>query len=173
MWRMRLTLRLLLKNLLLFVGLSSFAQSKSDCKFPFNHLLWHDRIDREQRNLLRPDAKGNFVFRAGENEDVNYYVTQAITQKIDALQCSIEKDSLTRDQRKIGYLSGLEKLLSNFRIMNRAGQFTASHFPKALEVFKQAMALDEKEESIEDLIDKNTYEVGQLILRTGAFNDNP
>ena len=102
---MRLSLRLLLKSLLLIAGINSFAQTSytqasfnnSGCKPPFNRQRWHDLVDASQRNALK-------AFQGSTNEEVKYYVTQSLTKRIDDLQCVIEKDSLTRDQPKIGYL---------------------------------------------------------------------
>ena len=45
---------------------------------------------------------------------LNIMLPKAITKRIDDLQCTIEKDSLTKDQPKIGYLRGLDDLLKKF-----------------------------------------------------------
>lgn len=170
---MRLTLRLLLKNLLLLVGLHSFAQPPDKgCKPPKNHELWHDRIDREQKNALKADGKADNWFQAGNNEEVNYYVTQGLTQKVDELQCKIEKDTIAKDQQKVGYLRGVENMLRNFTSLYRSRQFTASHFPTVLKAYQAAMALDERGQSIETVIDENNYDVGRLVLASAAFDRN-
>src|SRR5438270_12788904 len=113
---MSLTLRLLLKSLLLIVSTHSFAQASPDkgCKPPKSHELWHDRIDREQRNALKADGRADQQFVAGNNEETNYYVTLALTKRIDQLECFIENDSTTKDQQKVGYLRGLENMIRNF-----------------------------------------------------------
>jgi hypothetical protein len=172
---MRLTLRLLLKSLPLFVGSWSFAQTTpaNDCKPPKNHELWHDRIDREQKNALKADGRADMVFYAGGNEDVNYYVTQALTKKIDDLQCSIERDSTLKDQQKVGYLRGLENLVHNFISFYRSRQFVPAHFPTALGVYQLAMGVDKNGNTIEQLVQQNNYDVGRLLLASGAFDRNP
>src|SRR5687767_13322930 len=115
MRRMRLTLRLLLKSLLLFVGSYSFSQTSvslsqtitKDCKPPIGRVLWHDRIDKEQKNTLRADGKADLEFKAGNNEDLNYYITKAIIRRVDDIQCRIEMDTTLGDQKKKVYLSGM------------------------------------------------------------------
>jgi hypothetical protein len=172
---MRLTLRLLLKSLLLFVCSYSFGQTTTDkgCKPPKNHELWHDRIDREQKNALRADGRADQVFYTGNNDEVNYYVTLSLTKRIDELQCSIEKDTTTGDQQKVGYLRGLENLLKSFVSFYKARQFNAAHFPAALTAYEAAMAKDKRQETVEEIIQQGSYEVGRLVLSSAAFDRNP
>lgn len=150
-----------MKSLLLFVGVHSFAQN-TNCKPPIGRALWHDRIDREQKNILR-------AFQGGSNEDVNYYVRQAVTKKVDVLQCHIETDSTLGDQKKKGYLLGIEKILKNFMALHRGRQFNASHFPSALEAYQQTMEKDIKKQNFEPVLEKTPYDVHWLVLLSDAF----
>ena len=174
MRRMVQTLRILIACFTLSFGIQLNAQPKSNkgCKPPKNRELWHDRIDREQRNALRADGKADNYFQAGNNEDINYFITQAITEKVDELQCKIELDTLCNDQRKVGYLRGLENLLKDFTSSFRNHQFTASHLPVALDAFEKGMYLDERGESIEGIVDQNAYDVGKLLMNSNAFERN-
>src|ERR1700712_1852737 len=125
-------LRLLLFSFLLFIAFSSLAQPLvKSCKPPKNRELWHDRIDREQKNVLKSDGKADQYFQAGSNEDINYFITEAVDNRVDDLQCRIETDSTIGDQKKVGYLRGIENLLRNFSSLYRSRQFTPSHFPSA------------------------------------------
>ena len=179
MWLMSLPLRLLLKSLLLIPALPSIAQTfvsqtvtDNGCKPPIGRVLWHDRIDREQKNTLKVDGRADEKFVAGNNEDLNYYITQAVTKRIDYLQCKIENDSLLGDQKKKGYLLGLEKMLRNFSSYYRGRQFTAANFPAALDAYDKAVERDRKKESVERIIEQNAYDVGLLVLSSDAFTDN-
>ncbi|MGN6166067.1 MAG: hypothetical protein ACTHOF_16150 [Flavisolibacter sp.] len=172
MRRMVPTLRLLFAGLPFLLSLSSYAQTDKGCKPPIGRALWHDRIDREQKNALKADGKADQVFYAGNNEDINYYVTQAINQRIDDLQCMIEKDSTIGDQKKKAYLLGIERILKNFIIGYRNRQFTPSRFPTLLETFEVAMDKDKKGETIEPLIEQSSYEVGKLLVASQAFDRN-
>src|SRR6478672_8879966 len=171
MRRMVQTLRILITCFTLSFGIQLNAQPKPDkgCKPPKNRELWHDRIDREQRNALKADGKADNYFQAGNNEDINYFITQAIIEKVDELQCKIERDTLSNDQRKVGYLRGLENLLKDFTSTFRNHQFTASHLPVALDAFEKGMYLDERGESIEGIVDQNAYDVGKLLMNSNAF----
>ena len=173
MWRMRLSLRLLLKSLLLIAGINSFAQTSytqasfnnSGCKPPFNRQRWHDLVDASQRNALK-------AFQGSTNEEVKYYVTQSLTKRIDDLQCVIEKDSLTRDQPKIGYLRGLDDLIKKFTVSYKNRQFGASNLPAALDAYEECMMKDERRQSIEGIIYNSPYEVANLLVDCGAFRNN-
>jgi hypothetical protein len=171
---MHLSLRLLLKSLLLIVGLNSFAQTSytqtsfntnAGCKPPFNRQRWHDIIDYDQRNALKS-------YQGGSNEEVKYHVVQTMTRHIDDLQCLIETDSLTKDQPKIGYLRGLDDLLKKFISLNKARQFNASSLPNALTAYQECMLRDERKQTIEDIVDRSPYEVANLLIESGAFRNN-
>ena len=77
------TLRFLFTGLPFLMSFFSNAQNDKGCKPPIGRVLWHDRIDREQKNVLKADGKADGLFFAGSNEDVNYFVTQTIVQRID------------------------------------------------------------------------------------------
>ncbi len=173
MRRMVPTLRLLFTSLPFLMSLHSYAQTDKDCKPPIGRALWHDRIDREQKNVLRADGKADQLFFAGNNEDVNYFVTQTIVQRIDALQCKIEKDSSIGDQKKKAYLLGVERTLKNFINSYRSRQFTPSRLPDLLDAFEIAMEKDKKGETIELIVEESSYEVGRLLVASQAFDRNP
>jgi len=172
------SLRLLVKSLPLFICSYAGAQyaapaADKSCKPPKNHELWHDRIDREQKNALRSDGRADQVFFAlGSNEDVSYYVTLALTSRIDDLQCRIEKDSTIKDQQKVGYLRGVENLLRNFSTFYRSRQFAPAHLPTAIDAYEDAMSRDKRGESIEPVIEGAVYDVGRLVLASDAFSRN-
>ena len=167
---MRLTIFILSKSLLLLSSFNSFAQPPQfsidkGCKPPIGRALWHDRIDREQKNTSR-------AFQNYSNEEIDYQVKQAIVKKIDALQCKIETDSSMSDQKKKAYLLGVENILKKFTSAYRNRQFAASHFPAAVEAYELAMEKDKKFQSIETIVDQNSYEVGKLLVESDAFRNN-
>lgn len=122
-------------------------------------------IDASQRSALK-------VFQGNSNEEVRYHVTQTLTKRVDDLQCIIEKDSLTKDQPKIGYLRGLDDFIKKFTGLYKSKQFNASFFPTALDAYEQCMVRDERKQSIEDLVDRSSYEVANLLIECGAFRNN-
>ena len=102
--------------LLLLKGIDAYAQTSvsynstdKGCKPPITRVRWHDDVDKAQKRLV--DLKIN----AGDNEDLNFFITQALTHRVDAVQCGIDSDPNSREQQKIAYLRGLEALLKNSR----------------------------------------------------------
>jgi hypothetical protein len=142
------------------------------CKAPIGRQMWHDRINREQNNTLRADGKADVYFHAGANEEINYMVTQAITQKVDNLQCKIELDTTLGDQAKKGYLTGIEKILKNFTTLFRSRKFNPANLPTTLDAYAEAILRDQRKESIEDIITRNSYDINMLVLSSDAFNNN-
>jgi hypothetical protein len=173
MGRMHLTFRftLILTIFTLTTGLAQKNTGKG-CKPPISRQLFHDYIDREQRNTLRSDGKADDVFYISQNEEVNYLITQSIVHKIDAMQCQIEKDTLTSDQKKVTYLRGIERLLRNFIPIFRARKVNASQLPTIIDAYDRAMGLDKIASSIEPVIEKAGYDAGNLVVGSGAFDNN-
>jgi hypothetical protein len=175
MGRMYLTFRLTLLAALFILSTSGFAQKNSDkgCKPPIRRQLFHDYIDREQKNALKADGKADGVFYVSTDEDVNFLITQAMTVHIDAIQCEIEKDTSTNDQKKVTYLRGLERTLRNFTALYHSRKFNASSFPAVADAYETAMKYDKTSASIEPVIEKSSYDVGNMLIASGAFDNNP
>lgn len=144
--------------------------TNSGCKPPLSRELWHTYIDREQKNAIR--ASGGTTSFQNENEQVSYYVTSALVQRVDALQCKIEQDSTLTDQKKVLYLRGVEKLLRTFTAQYKTHQFNASHLPDAISAYENVMARDIQGEPMNFYIAQLPYDIGKLIVDCGAFERN-
>ncbi|GAA4317791.1 hypothetical protein GCM10023184_01620 [Flaviaesturariibacter amylovorans] len=143
------------------------------CQPPRQRQLFHDYVDRQQGNALRADGKADNEFRAGTNEDVNFQLTHVLTKRIDALQCSIEQDTLARDQKKVAFIRGIERMLINFTSNLRARRVQPAHLPALFDAYEAAMALDRTGASIVPLVQRSSYEVGNYLLLSQAFDNNP
>src|SRR5687768_7306763 len=108
---------------------TSVAQISADkgCRPPISRARWHDDIDKAQRRLI--EQKVN----AGDNEDLNFFVNQSVTKRVDALQCTIDSDATMREQQKIAYLRGLESVLKQYLSSYRSRKMTAAQFPVTLD----------------------------------------
>jgi hypothetical protein len=175
---MHSTLRILLFIAPYFVGYHSFAQSKQQakggCKPPIGRQLYHEYIDKEQRAALGADGKSDNKFQAPNTDnEVNFLVTQALVGKIDALQCTIESDTTTDQRRKVAYLRGTERFLRLFTDAYRGRRISPSHMPDVVTAFETAINLDKRGASLDELIGKNSFQVGSLLINSGAFDANP
>lgn len=141
-------------------------------KVDIKRQLFHDYVDREQKNVLKADGKADNFFGLSKDEEVNFFITQALTQRVDQLQIDIELDSATDHSRKVSYLRGLENMLKNFSTKLRTSRFNYSYLPLILDTYQTAVQKDSKGESIESLVQKSTYEVGNMLVSSGAFDKN-
>ena len=148
------------------------ADSKDGCKPPINRALFHDYVDREQKAILRLDGKPDNLLYASDNEDITFLVSMALTQKVNNLQCKIEADSLINDRTKVVYLRGLEKMLKAFATGFKNQSVHASYFPDVIEAFEAAIDKDKQGQSIEPVIAAKGYEVTNLVVGSGAFEEN-
>jgi hypothetical protein len=140
------------------------AQPGNSVKIDIKRQLRHDYIDREQKNALKADGKADNFFKAGNDDEVNFLITQALTKKVDALQLRIETDTALTHNTKITYLQGIEMMLKNFTGKIRSRKLNPSLWPQIIDTYEQAMLLDIKKESIEPLVTKNHYDVGNIVL---------
>lgn len=151
-----------------FFTLVLSAQSVTDlaCKPPISRRLWHDNVDKAQAAALKT------ALIKGENDDVVHYVNHALIQQVNTLQCRIDSDSMG-DQRKIGYLRGLDRMLRKVISDFRGRTFTPSNLPVLLTAYDEAIQQDKKIQSIEAIIDRQDYEVANVLLASQAFDGNP
>lgn len=147
---------------------SVFAQNGTDpgCKVPISRKLWHDNLDKSQAALVRSG------FTKGDNDDVVHFVNNALVRQIDALQCKIDKDSIG-EQRKIGYLRGLERMLRNALTEYKARRFAPPALPVLISAYDEALQLDKKLLPVAPVFEKQDYEVSKLLVTSEAFEGNP
>ena len=143
-----------------------------DLKPPKFRELFHDYVDKQQKEILRSDGKADNEFRPSADEDVNFLLTKAVINNVDCLQFSIEKDSALNDQVKKKYLKGLENLLKYFNSNWRKGVVSATELPLVLDGYKQCMQADLASTSIASIIDQEPYGVGMNLVNAGIFDKN-
>lgn len=173
---MHLSMRFFFLGVLLTAWFYPMAQpgnTTKKFKIDIKRQLFHDYVDREQRNALKADGRADDFFKVSNDEEINFYVTQTLTQRVDQLQYDIESDSVTDHARKVGYLRGMENMLKNFSSKLKARRSIASNLPLIVDTYEQAMQRDIKKESIAGLISESSYEVGNMVLSSGAFDKNP
>jgi hypothetical protein len=160
--------------LFLFCGLTTAAQGDSykNFKSDIRRTLFHDYIDKSQQAALRLDGRADARFALSADEEINYIVTDALTHKVDALQYRIEKDSSMPQRKKVAYLNGIDKMLKSFITGVKKRSFIPSYWPQVLEAYEGAMLADNKEESIEPFVISKSYEVGSMVIGSGAFDAN-
>jgi len=157
---------------LIFPGLISFSQKDPTLKPDRSRELFHGYIDKEQLTALKSDGKADKLFAVSANEEVNFFVTNALIKKVDQLQYQIEKDSTLGAQGKVRYLRGLERLLRDLNLNWKAKRFSVTNLPAIIEGYALSMEKDKKGMTIENVINQLEYNIGKPIVASTAFDDN-
>ena len=165
----KITVLLLLLSVL-FIVKPAIAQQST---IPLLRQTFHDRIDAAQKSILRLDGTADNSMDLTDDEDLNLQLTYAATRRIDDLQKNIEADTTLNGNDKIKYLRGLGEALESFVKGFHSQTVKASAFPVLVNTFTQAMQLDKQHASIQHLIAKSSFEVGSILVKSIAFQDNP
>jgi hypothetical protein len=144
-----------------------------DLKPPKNRELFHDFVDKQQKEILKSDGKADNEFRPSSDEEINFALTRAVTTKVDWVQYRIEKDTALSSQTKIKYLRGLENVLKYFNNNWRRGTVYPSQFPVIIDQYENCMKADLANEPIDRIIDAQPYEIGMNLVSAGIFDRNP
>lgn len=165
----------LLTSLLAFQPLLAQAEDPDpvkDLKPPKNRELFHDFVDKQQKDILRSDGKADDEFKPSSDDEVNFLLTKAATNSVDWVQYHIEKDSTLNPQAKVKYLRGLENLLKYFNNNWRRGTVKPTQLPVIIEEYEKCMRADMANNGIDVIIEYQPYEVGMNLINSGAFDKN-
>ena len=143
-----------------------------DLKPPKNRELFHDFVDKQQKEILKSDGKADNQFTPSSDDEINFVLTKAATTGVDWVQYRIEKDTTLSSQGKIKYLRGLENVLKYFNNNWRRGNVAPTWLPVIIEGYEQCMHADMANASIEDIIYREPYEVGMNLVNAGIFDKN-
>jgi hypothetical protein len=167
---------ILLVGLLAFKPLMAQAEDPDpvkDLKPPKNRELFHDFVDKQQKDILKSDGKADNEFRPSPDEEINFVLTRAVTTKVDWVQYHIEKDTSLSSQVKIKYLRGLENVLKYYNNNWRRGVVNPTQLPMIVDEYETCMKADVANEPIDPIIDSQPYEVGMNLVSAGIFDRNP
>ncbi|MFI5187039.1 MAG: hypothetical protein ACHQF0_09960 [Chitinophagales bacterium] len=165
----------LLSCLLAFQPLLAQAEDPDpvkDLKPPKNRELFHDFVDKQQKEILKSDGKADGEFSPSSNDEVNFLLTKAVTNDVDWVQYRIEKDTVLSSQGKIKYLRGLENLLKYFNNNWRRGIVSPARLPVIIDEYEKCMRADIANEPIDAIISRQPYDVGLNLLNAGIFDKN-
>ena len=149
-------------------GQGSFAsntEKSPGCKPPKNRELFHDYVDEDQKLILKSDGKNDNQYTPTGDQDINLILTQCLINRVDALQCKIETDSVLKDQAKVKYLRGIDYLLKFFRQNTYIRKVKPTILPDILTVYEKCMQYDKEDRSIADIFSKLSYETAYSVIR--------
>jgi hypothetical protein len=165
--------------LLLISALLVCASANSQCNpdsvknfKPRLRQLFHEELDREQKNLLNWDGKDDGRLIISDNDEINFLVTKAATATIDCFQYRIENDTTLGGQKKVGYLRGLTYMLRSLLTDWKNKQMKPSGLPAAIAAYEKAIEGERQGLSLLGFVKKLDYETATCIVRCPAFESN-
>lgn len=147
---------------------AGFAQSvHPPFKIAKDRLIWHDKVDAQQKHLLSLKGKNGFT----GDESIDLEMEYALIKRVDELQQQIELDSTLNNNGKVKYLRGLEFLIRGYNDNFKKTDYPVTMAPLLINAYIEAIAIDRKGESIEPVVEKNMYGVGEILI--DCFNFYP
>ena len=138
---------------------------------PITRVGFHDKIKAEQKRVDKADGKLDGLVRAGNNEEVNLQVTDAIFRRINILRNEVEINvNIPTNNDKIRYLRNIEILLKDFIKKWNAHDIKPSMAPALVDKFAEVMRANIYGENMAPLIDEAPFEVGEIVAN--IFTDN-
>ena len=132
----------------------------------------HDNIDATQQRILVNNSKRDAVFLVCDNVDVNLYSTYILKNKIDELQYFVETNKTVAEADKYKWLRGINDVLTDFETNVKINGFATINFANLINGFEQAMYLQIANQSIKNVIDENVPEVGAILIKNFALQNN-
>lgn len=136
------------------------AQDTAPIKIATDRLLWHENVDKQQQKLLNPEG----VVDLSKDPSINLHVKEALIHRVDEIQRELELDTLFTSNTKKKYLRSLELMLKGFNENWRNKDYSIAQAPSLVKAFEECMALDNKNESIQPVLDKQEYGVGKILV---------
>lgn len=141
-------------------------------KPPKNRELFHDYIDKEQKDLLALDGKADNQLAISNNEEISLLLTKAVAQTVDEFQYNIEADTLLDHRLKVNYLTGMSNMLRYVKNNWRSKKINLLHLPQIIEAYKECVVEDRAGNSIENIVYAVPYDAGHALLAANIFNAN-
>jgi hypothetical protein len=158
-----------------FVSSLDTDKNAGGCKPPKNRELFHDYINAEQKKILKSDGKDDSQYTPTADDEINYILTRALTDKVDGLQCKIENDTTLTGQNKVRYLRGIENVLKFFNGNTASKKVNPVFLPDILAAYENCMENDKQGKTIVNIIDRLPYETAYSIVKADrtTFEKNP
>ncbi|MBO9659611.1 MAG: hypothetical protein J7527_12380, partial [Chitinophagaceae bacterium] len=117
-------------------------------KPPKNRELFHDYIDKEQKDLLAADGNADASVTFSSNEEINLLLANAIVRDVDEFQYAVEADSLLEHRLKVNYLTGMSNMLRYVKNNWRSKKVNLLHLPQIIDAYKECIVADRATNSI-------------------------
>jgi hypothetical protein len=148
------------------------ATASDTTNIPYSRIIFHDKIIAEQKRADKVDGKLDGIVKAGNNDEVNLQVTDAIFRKVNVLRNEIEVNTqISTNNEKVRFLRYLEQMLTTFINLWKSHDIHGSIAPVLLDNFSELMMANIKGEDMSPFVKNAPYEVAAI--NTPIFQDNP
>lgn len=163
----------LLIYLLLVCFTHAFAYSDTT-DIPLSRRSRHDDIHREQVKCDKLDGREDGILRAGNNENINNQVTDALMRKPNELRYWIEKDDekFPNNNEKIRYLRYVANVLIAFRLKVKSGEISPVELPALLASAEKIMQAQAARQSIIPFLQQSSYNAAKINAAVFADSSN-
>jgi hypothetical protein len=148
------------------------AHGQSTSAYPYKiameRMLWHDNIDKQQKDLLAANTKST------ADESLKLQVADALLRQVDDLQQKIETDSTLSGNGKIKYLRNLGFVLQGYTDNRNKKDFSPAMAPDLVAAFDQCMTADRHNQSFFPVIEASDYGVAKIMVDGMKYStENP
>jgi len=129
-------------------------------------------IDRAQFGVNTLDGVRDTLFMPyHHNDSLNRISNYAANVQVDNLQSYIGQQRWTNNT-KLKYLRGLKDILDSYQNYFMAKRLTGVQLTTLVSAFKQAMLLDNQNQSISPILEENNYAIDDILSEAFAFKNN-
>ncbi len=139
---------------------------------PLIRKVFHDNIDKSQKEIDLLDKKEDLSFNAGTDEEVNLQISYTLYNKVNDIQDNIELDNSLNPNEKVRFLRGLNEVLSAFAAGYKSRELKADQLPVLINAFEDAMGLELKKAAMTPVINDLEPELGNILLKVFPFQKN-
>ncbi len=137
---------------------------------PIGRRSRHDDIRNEQISIDKLDGKLDGTLRAGEDENINVQVADALYRKPNELRQWIETNDaqLPTNNDKVRYLRNIAEVLIYFRISRKQNEIKITDLPALLATFEKMLKAKVSKGSILPILEAAPYMVAKINTRIFA-----
>jgi hypothetical protein len=142
------------------------------CCIPIGRKTRHEDIKKEQLLCDKMDGKLDGVFKAGNNDDVNNFLTELLNRKPNEWRQWIEKNDtqIPTNNDKVKYLKYVADALSYFRAAVKEKSIAADELQNYFTTFEAALKARVEGTTLVPILETQTYGIAktlkQLIANT-------
>ena len=153
-----------------FLFLFDAAAYSDTTNIPIGRKSRHDDIRNEQINIDKLDGKFDGMVRAGEDDNINNQITDALYRKPNELRQWIETNDaqLPTNNDKVRFLRNIAEVLNYFKLSRNLNEIKMTDLPILLNSFEKMLKAKVLGESILPILQAAPYMVAKINTRIFA-----